>query len=351
MTEVDTSASPLARLFAQRRLRVEAGRVRGSGRPTGEELATLDSGALLVPLLASGVAVVGGADARPFLHGQLANDVTGLAVGGVTRSLMLNHKGHALAEAAVLRRTGDLLLAVDDGQLGPLLTSLERHVVFDEVNLAGQPDWLLLTLQGGGATQVLERLGGELPAERAFSLTQVAGLVSYSYRRARSAAGGYDLLVGPTGPGAVAALVGQLLAELQDAGATLTGEDALDAARVLAGIAGAASEAGEGVLPQEAGLEAALSYRKGCYLGQEIMARIEARGNLKRSLARLALSGRPAGAGENGRALVAGGRVVGVLGTVAELPDGSLGALAVIRADLPDGAAVEVGGIEGRLTR
>src|SRR5690606_4177173 len=104
-----------------------------------------------------------------------------------------------------------------------------------------------------------------------------------------------------------------------------------------------------------------ISYRKGCYLGQEIMARIEARGTVRREPALLELDELPPGsstrnpdvAGQSAdsadqRAILLGRRKVGVLGTVATMPDGNVRALGVIRRDVADTEELSVAGVRGR---
>ncbi len=304
------------------------------------------SSAAAVAGVIAGVSVtaVGGADAPAFLHGQLANDVTGLAVGAAGRSLYLNHRGHAMAEVMVLRRDRQAFHLVEEGGAAAWVKAeLERHIVFDEVTLAAPVAASLVTLQGPGAAEVLASLGVGVPALGQTTVADVAGVGKVSvWSRHRSAAGGYDLLLDQaSGSGADA-----ILAALEKAGARPVTSDDLDLLRVRALAAVAPQDAGEGVLPQEAGLEAALSYRKGCYLGQEIMARIEARGNLRRGLSRVRLTRDPrmlTPGGSDWRELRSGGRVVGRLGTVA--PDGEeFEALAVVRQDLPDGAELVAGG-------
>lgn len=299
------------------------------------------SGALLAQL-AAGVILVDGADAASFVHGQLANDVTGLPVGGVNQSLSLNHRGHALAEASVLR-TGkqQVLLVVDDDRAQLVYDGLDSHIIFDQVKLERQPTLALLTLQGGGAAAILP----QAPGAGTFAAVELAGASVTVYPRKRCAQGGFDMLVER---GAVAAVMQALVGR----GAVEAPAAAVDALRVMGAVPTAAGEAGDGVLPQEAGLEGSLSYRKGCYLGQEIMARIEARGNLRRSLVRLRLSGAPQFEGEQ-RAITALGRTVGRLGSVIELQDASgastYQALAVLRNDLPAEAELLVGGRVGSL--
>ncbi len=340
---------------------VEGGRLRRFARDRAESSAAFAPGAAVAgPLLASSVVLASGADAAPFLHGQLANQVQGLAPGEAIRSLLLNHKGHAMADAMVLRDgPRRFRVVVDDGAGDWVLRTLSEHVVFDEVELSVLGDVHLVTLQGDAADDVIRAATdaspvdgtvrgasqGAVPGAPADGTAKhrdvrIAGSEVTVWRRDRSPAGGYDLLV--PGAGLVAAL-----GALRTAGASLVGEDALDAARVAARLATAGGEGGDGVLPQEAGLEAAISYRKGCYLGQEIMARIEARGNLRRGLATLVLDGAPH-RGERPADVRFEDRVVGRLGTVARMPDGSFQALAVLRKDLPADAGLLASGRTAR---
>jgi tRNA-modifying protein YgfZ len=139
----------------------------------------------------------------------------------------------------------------------------------------------------------------------------------------------------------------EVLAErLARAGARLAGEVALAAGRIDAAIGASAAE-GVDALPQEAGLEGRISYRKGCYLGQEIMARIEGRGTLRRGLARLELESAPAHASER-EVRDEAGRAVGRVGTAAWTPAG-WAALAVLRLDLSPGAPLRTLGVAARL--
>lgn len=294
------------------------------------------------------VMAVTGPDAAAFLHGQLANDVSGLLVGAARRSLYLNHKGHALAEVMVLRRGRAAFELVEEGgAVEWVRAELERHVVFDDVILGRPDEAALVTVQGEGAARpVTGVLGAEPGSDGGVTTLEVPGLGSVSaWARRRSVAGGFDLLAAS---GAERALLDALIA----AGAAPASAGEIDLMRVRAGIALAPHDAGEGVLPQEAGLEEALSYRKGCYLGQEIMARVEARGNLRRVLVRVRLAADPRTPGDRDgewRELRSGGRVVGRLGTVAAAA-GGWEALAVVRRDLAADAAIEApGGVTVRV--
>lgn len=263
-----------------------------------------------------------GEDHVDFLHGLLSNDVRGLQPGSGNRSLLLSHRGHALAGMTVLRLPGRILLAVEDGQRAFVSEELERHRIFDQVEL-GEPaaDTVLVTVQGSDLTAAREALAG-------------SGQLLGEAPAPRSAPGGSDFIV---------ALPGEAVdAVLRDAGSRPLSLEQLELERVRAGLPSVLADGGAGVLPQEAGLEPLVSYRKGCYLGQEIMARIEARGNLRRGLRKVLLDGEPADGAE--RDVTAEGRRVGRLGSVAREDDGSFIGLAVLRLDLPEDAVLEAAG-------
>lgn len=283
---------------------------------------------------------VRGEDRVPFVHGLVSNDVRSLAPGTGCGALLLSHRGHALAQLGVFRLEDELVLAVEDGMGAFVRGELERHIIFDQVELsAGEGDFSLLHVAGVQPDAPREDGAvGPRGAMEAAAEPDPSGAVA-ARAATRLAPPGRDLLVPGDGAGQLALLAAR-------------GSRPLDAAealreRVLAGVAAAATEAGEGVLPQEAGLEGFVSYTKGCYLGQEIMARIEARGNLRRQLVMLRLDGEPA-AGE--RDITLDGRRVGRLGsTVPEQKPGRV-ALAVLRNDLPADAQLEVGGAVARVS-
>ncbi|HET8984225.1 MAG TPA: hypothetical protein VFN03_00575, partial [Trueperaceae bacterium] len=386
-------------------------------RLSAAAIAASGTGAPVVAgVLGVGSLVARGPDAGPFLHGQLAADVAGLATGRATRSLLLNHRGHAMAEATVARDSQEWLVIVEDDMLDWVHATLAEHIIFDDVTLA-RGAAATVTVQGAGALAALNAVLPEVVLDGApdagapvkgvpfWRGVHVSGLSVVVYPRRRSAAGGYDLtLLGADRPApggshvaaaaqdaaanaaadaatdaaagaaadaaalaaaALEAAARSLVAELVAAGAVAVTSAAIDAARVAARVTTAGRDGGAGVLPQEADLTSAVSYRKGCYLGQEVMARIEARGNLKRGLATLELVARrgddavdveapyveagTAGADEAGaRAIELNGRTVGVLGTTALMPDGRVLALGVVRRDLEEGTVVTAGGRELR---
>lgn len=338
--------------WRERGARVEDGRVRRFGEAGREALAMFEAGCLLVPLLGVAGLEVSGPDALPFIQGQLSNDVSGMRAGGSLRALQLNVRGQVVAEATVCRRPTELFLAVEDGAGPALKRSLAEHIVFDDVRLADRSQHLTsFTLQGPEAAPVVAAAIGAPPqtgafVEHAWVEREAGPATALVIERDRSGRGGFDVHV------AVDALPGVVEAVLA-AGAELAGERALTSARVRAGLPTAAGEASVGVLPQEAGLEPLVSYRKGCYLGQEIMARIEARGTVRRGLARLRIEGGAPAVDAledaDDSVLRVADKPVGMLGSVAFDPEAGASALAVLRTDVADDSSIVVAGFRARL--
>jgi len=320
------------------------------GDPDGERVALLAGGPVLVPRLATGHLRLTGADRVPFLHGLVSHDVAGLAEGGVVDALLLDHRGQPQAGLAVHRRRDDLFLAVHDGAGPRLARTLDEHVIFDQVVIQDLDDRLasvtLCAAEAAAASGVLEAgwpgagaalaasLAGPDPAEAGpRAVNPVAGVPTPHGRgllHARRFGPGWavdvHLLVEDLAPA---------WAAWTAAGARPVGERAWTAGRVAHGRPSAHAEGRLG-LPQETGLEHLVSYRKGCYLGQEIMARVEARGRLRRGLRSVRLGGPPPGLGAAAawRLEDARGRAVGALGSAAPAPDGDgWWGLAVVRDD------------------
>ncbi len=318
-------------IFEETGARFENGRIRSFGSPS-EEFAQLKR-AGIVPLLGTVPFRLTGSDRLEFLHGQVSNEVKRLQTGESRPALMLNVRGHALALMHVYRRQDDLFIAVEGGAGALVEAQLRAHIIFDQVEIQNLTDTLTtLSVQGSEARAVLQNIFEGSPAgENTFAEYPFASAKVLVSPVARSRAGGFDLHV-------LTRDTSELVDALKTAGAELAGEEALEVHRLEAGVADAEHEGGEGVLPQEVGLEYALSYRKGCYLGQEIMARIEARGNLRRRLVGLKLSDLP-----EVRDITREGKTVGRLGGVAEHPILGIIALASVRTELEPGSHIDLG--------
>jgi folate-binding protein YgfZ len=272
---------------------------------------------------------VRGAEAAEFLQGQLTNDVDELEPGGGCYAALLDRKGKIRADMRVLRLDADEFLIDTEpetadvliGHLGTYNVGRDATVETDEEGKA------LLSLIGPLSAKLL----GDVPLspEHAHREVFVAGVGC----RAIATDLGADLLV----PAEGADLVRE---SLLTAGAQPIGEAAAEIARVEAGRPRVGHEISEQTMPAEAGInDRAVSFTKGCYIGQETVARLHYKGKPNRHLRRLR-SAEPLAAGDP---VVAGEREVGTIGTAVISPAEGPLALAILRREAEDGATVTVG--------
>lgn len=320
------------------------------GDPDGERVALLGGAPALLPRLALGHLRLTGADRVPFVHGLVSHDVASLVEGTAVDALLLDHRGQPQAGLTIHRRRDDLFVAVDDGAGGAVKRTLDEHVIFDQVvvtDLDARLASLTLCAADGAASAVVleaswpgaaaalaEALAAAAPSDAAAPTCGVPTLHGRALLRPRRFGVGWAVDVHVLAEDLAVAWPAWVAA-----GARAIGERAWTAGRVAHGVASVVGEGRLG-LPQETGLDARISYRKGCYLGQEIMARVEARGRLRRSLRGVRLAGPPPGLGavSGWRLEDAAGRAVGALGSAAPAPDGDgWWGLAVVRDDA-DGA-------------
>lgn len=300
------------------------------GNSDMENYDQLEQGALIFHYADTTPIRLTGADRHDFLHGQISNDVKGLQAGQTNSALMLNHKGHALALMQVFRRKDDIFVAVADRAGALVKQQLEQHIIFDQVNLQDLSDMIShYSLQGVQSETLLQHIFRDEWVEKGI---KEGGFEQFPWQdgkvliapQHRSAQGGFDIFVLQRDAQA-------LLEALQTQGASVAGEGMKELARVEAGNANVKNEAKGVPIPQEAGLEKYISYHKGCYLGQEIMARLEARvisqGKLRRGLARVQLA-------EPASVLSSKGVQVGHVSTLVRHPVGGYLALAILKKNV-----------------
>jgi folate-binding protein YgfZ len=218
---------------------------------------------------------VTGEDAFSFLQGQFTNELR-QAAGSVTYGLWLNQKGKVLADSQVLKQAeNEFLLLSTTSAAAVLLQRLEQYIIADDVSLLDNSEKVRgLALWGEECGEFLKVLWGALPARGQF--LQKDELLVFPGRRTKGQ--NYEII----GPESV--LLGwrnQLVAQ----GCVEVAADAAEFARISSGIPAIPQDIGPTDLPNEAGLEAtAISYTKGCYLGQEVMARLKNMGQVRRNL-------------------------------------------------------------------
>ncbi len=209
---------------------------------------------------------VTGKDRTQFLQGQVSNDVLSIAPRQKVDACLLNNTGHLLAYLSIYGREEKLLLQTDESRAEIIKKTLERFIVRERIEI--QPaDLVLITLQGSGAE-------GEESDNPAFFV---------NLRRRYGAAFGVDLIVDRRDADeAIAGILNRDETYVID-------DETANILRVESGEPAWGAELDESIIPLEAGLDFAISYTKGCYMGQEIIARIHSRGHTNRTLVGLKL--------------------------------------------------------------
>jgi folate-binding protein YgfZ len=259
------------------------------------------------------VVVVSGPDAVAYLQGQLSQDVEGLAVGASARSLLLQPTGKVDAWLRATRLADDVVvLDVDAGAGAALEARLRRFLLRTKATLSAAR-WTGVALRGPAVADVAVPGEHRLPAGW-------PGLE------------GLDVL-GPEG------------VPVPDGG---DGPEALEALRIACGVPAMGAEITEGTIPAELGqwlIDASVSFTKGCYTGQELVARIDSRGGrVPHPVRGLAIEG-PVPA--RGAAVLAGEDEVGRLTSVGADPVLGTVALAPLARAVEPGAQVRVVGPDG----
>ena len=262
-----------------------------------------------------------GAEAAEFLQGQVTNDVEALEPGAGCYAALLDHKGKIRTDMRVLRLSADRLLVDAEGAGRTVLDrvfetySLGRQVSHSD--LSG--DHTVLSLIGPGARTGLDPAPGRSEHDHV--------LTDYGIAAATDA--GVDLICGERQ--AAAARAGLDVAEVS--------EDAAECLRIESGRPRLGFEL-DGAIPEEAGLnDRAVSFTKGCYVGQETVARLHYKGKPNRHLRGLRLSA-PA---RRGDAIMLGERQVGAIGSTCVSPVHGPIALALVRREAAPDQEVLIG--------
>jgi folate-binding protein YgfZ len=268
-----------------------------------------------------------GEDAFTFLQGQLSNDLNPRASGNVTYGLFLGAKGKVDADAFVLERVeGSFLIVSPHCQSTDLRRRLESFVVADDVKFTDATSrWTGIAVWGAGAEASVELLGAQSPeARRAYASEEILG-----FRTHRFGADTIEWLFRSDEEG-----VSNASEKLVASGFSLFTETGAEQERILRGGVAIPAELGPGDLPQEAGVEGiAISFNKGCFIGQEVMARLKSMGRVRRGLIRVRGEGRRP---EIPAPLFVGERKVGELRSAAPRESGGfVGRAMVTLTDLP----------------
>ena len=247
------------------------------------ELAALRDGAAVAEPGRRALVGVGGRDALDWLDRLSSAPVKDLPAGCCRGATLMDGKGKLRADLRVIRLTDEWLLEIPASHAPALLRVLDMFILRDQVELrdrSASHRWLAVL--GPSAAAVMERCALPRPAacdgDGAVAIDAASGALVLPSRL--YGAPGFDLALPAA---ALDALRGRLVA----AGATPAGVEALSIARIEAGVPWFAEDLADGVIPLEAGLDADVSITKGCYPGQEVVARISNLGQVARKLVRL----------------------------------------------------------------
>lgn len=234
-----------------------------------------------------------GADRVRLLNGQVTNNVKDLRAGQGCYAALVTAKGKLESDLNVYALPNELLLDFEPGLTTAITQRLEKYIIADDVQVVdASPHYGLLSVQGPKAETVVPGLGlvTELPA-KPFEFVTVHNATLgeiYVMNHPRTGTAGFDLFV-PTP--ALGAVMDKLIAAAKDAGGRACGWQALESARLEAGIPRFGADMDETNLAPEAGIETrAISYAKGCYIGQEVIARIRTYGQVTKALRGLRLA-------------------------------------------------------------
>jgi tRNA-modifying protein YgfZ len=287
-----------------------------------------EAGYLLRP---RGILLVNGSDAAEYLQGQLTNDIEALAPGRGCYAALLDRKGHLVSDLRVLRlesEGGGIELDLEPGSATDVLKHLRTYSIGRDVEVADVSDhWTLISVIGPRAGE-LTGLDGLEPEHaqrhRHWDGIEVLGVATDL---------GIDLFVRAEQSGALVQL-------LRDTGLVEVSADAAEIVRVESGRPRFGLDMRPGLMPAEAGIvERAVNFEKGCYIGQEPVARLHYRGKPNRTLRGLRLSAHAA----PGEPLRLAEKEVGTVGTSVLSPALGPIALAVVRREAETGDRLSVG--------
>lgn len=281
-----------------------------------DDYRALREAAAVIDRSAAGRIELAGADRQRFANAYLTCEVKSLAPGSGVYGFLTSPQGRILSDVVVLAQEDRLWMELGQGQEGPIAAHLKKYILADRVEVRPLADVVPVSLAGPRSTEILAEILGaaaDLP-EGAWAHGQrtVLGTEVRLQRGGPAVPWDYTLWVAAS----EAPRLIESLAALD--GVRRAGFEALETLRVEKGIPRFGSDYGPDNFPQETGLEEAVNYTKGCYLGQEVVARIHYRGGVQKLLRGLVFDGEAPPA--PGTPLLADGREAGTVGSVTRSP-------------------------------
>jgi folate-binding protein YgfZ len=234
----------------------------------------LTEGAAFIDFSNRGRLCLIGADRQTFINGQVTNNVKDLRVGQGCYAALVNAKGKMTCDLNVFVLADEILLDFEPGMSDIVRERLEKFIIADDVEVVDASSYHLLSVLGPQAAAVCKQMERPAPA-KPFEITEY--LCSYFAATPRLGNLGVDIFV----PGG---WLQRILASLQNVGVKQASMEAFETARIEQGIPRFGVDMDENTLAPEALGENAISYSKGCYIGQEVIARIRTYGQVAKAL-------------------------------------------------------------------
>ena len=234
-----------------------------------------------------------GKDRTEFLHGMVTNDIQKLTPGNGLYAVFTTDKAKMLADARVYCLPDALWIDLEPEVTGKIYKHLDKYTLASDVTIENLTETQgLLSVYGPSSSEIITQLiAPASPPPKEYSTTSAApdGVSILVARNEITGEVGYDLYIPMD---RLAVIWNRLLQIGGPHGLKPVGLDALNSLRIEAGIARYGLDMDESNFPMEAGLEAkAISYTKGCYIGQETIARADAQGQMNKRLMGLELAG------------------------------------------------------------
>jgi tRNA-modifying protein YgfZ len=264
-----------------------------------------------------------GEDRKRLVHAMTTNHVQQLEPGQGCYAFFLNAQGRILSDATILALPDHLLLDVEPSRRSFVFEHLDKYIIADDVVLEDASEQqTTLALEGPAAGEILESISAPIPTTEYGHADWAGRLV---VRTSYSGAPGYHIYLNPLDEPVVRET-------LLDAGAAVVSADAAETARLLHGRPICGVDILDTTLTAEAGLDHAMHFSKGCYLGQEIVERVRSRGHANKKLTRLQVQTAVAPAA--GDKVMAGDKEAGTITSAAFDPrNGVCAALALVRVE------------------
>ena len=303
------------------------------------------SSAALIDRSSQGTVALTGADRASFLHALLTNDIATLKQGQGVYAAYLTPQGRMISDMRVIETGSRVLLAVDRDVAAPLAERLDKLIFSEDVHVRNASDMAVIGVHGPSSARMIQHATGLSVADLAGPYDNITVESLTVVRDDGLGVPGYDLYV-PAGERDAIRM------KLVEAGAVETSEETAETLRIEEGRPRFRTDMSTDTIPLEAGLEdRAISFTKGCYVGQEVIVRVMHRGHgrVARRLVSIVITNGSVPA--RGDTIVRGDRVVGEITSATYSPKlGSPLALGYVQREHAGvGTELIVGGSQARV--